>query len=163
RSKTKRNMTNMKMRRRRLECEHLETRALLSGSSGHISAQLRHHVMTTVSKPVAAPAAQVETAQSVINGALVNAPSDADVTALPDTASDNTLVLFLTQFEALSGSDASLQQTALSILNDSRDIDLALNTFAGGVAVTLPANVAGTNQALAQQMIAAVRSGNADQ
>jgi len=71
--------------------------------------------------------------------------------------------MWLSQFEAVSGSNATTQQTALSILNDANNIDLALNAFAGSIAATIPPNIGGNNTALAQQMIAGVRSGNTDQ
>lgn len=157
----------MRTRRRRLECDSLETRALLSGFSRHVGARLPARLMgarmADVAPPMAAPAAATS---PVTGGGLVsvpNAPVDSDVTALQSIASGNNLVLFLTQFEALSGSDPSTQQTALSILNDSRNIDMALNGFAGGVAVTVPVNVVGTDQFLAQQMIAAAKAGDVDQ
>ncbi|QEH35566.1 hypothetical protein OJF2_41190 [Aquisphaera giovannonii] len=158
----------MKTRRCPLECDHLEARTLLSGSPGHVGAFLHAHAHVPTARPahVAPPAARVMTAGPVTGGGLVNvpnAPAVADVTALQVAASDNNLVLFLSQFEALSGSNPATQQLALSILNDARNVDMALDGFAGGLAVTLPGNITGNNQALAQQMIAAARGGNVDQ
>jgi predicted outer membrane protein len=122
--------------------------------------------MTAGMAHAAAPVAQVMTMNPVTGGGLVNVPSApvaADVTALQGVASANNLVAFLSQFEALSGSDPTSQQLALSILNDARNVDMALNGFAGGVSVILPANIAGGDQALAQQMIAAAKGGSVDQ
>ncbi|WP_165228824.1 DUF4142 domain-containing protein [Aquisphaera insulae] len=159
-------------RKRRLECDQLETRALLSGATGHhVTAVSAHLAMSRMAR-AAAPAAQMRTmgvgavAAASTGGSLVNvptAPGNSDVTALQAVASENNLVVFLSQFEALSGSNPTTQSLALSLLNDARDIDLALNGFAGGHAVALPGNVAGSSQVIAQQMIAGVRSKNVDQ
>jgi len=92
-----------------------------------------------------------------------SAPSYGDVQALQSAASATELVLFLSQFEALSGTDAATQQLATSLLNDARNVELALNGFAAGEAVILPGNIVGNDQLLAQQMIAAVRAGDVDQ
>lgn len=102
---------------------------------------------------------------SVTGGGIATvpaAPSYSDVAALQGVASGNNLISFLTQFEALSGTDQATQQLSLSILNDARNVDMALNGFAGGIAVTLPGNIAGADQVLARQMIAAARGGNVD-
>lgn len=156
----------MRKRRRGLECDCLETRALLSGSSGYIGAHLPARLMAARMADVASPTASAMATSPVTGGGLVsipNAPVAADVTALQGVASGNNLVLFLTQFEALAGSNPATQQTALSILNDARNVDMALNGFAGGLAVTVPGNVVGGDQILAQQMIAAAKAGGVDQ
>lgn len=156
----------MKTRRRPLECDCLETRTLLSVTPGQMGAHLRAHALPLRAIRVMPPVAHVMTPGPVTGGGLVNvpnAPVSADVLALQGAVSTNNLVLFLSQFEVLSGSNPASQQLALSILNDARDVDLALNGFAGSVAVTLPGNIAGNDQFLAQQMIAAARAGNVDQ
>ncbi len=156
----------MKLRRRKLECDYLETRALLSGAPGHLGGH--HHAQIAMSGPRhgAAPAAEVETAGSVTGGGLLSvspAPDSGDVAMMQQAGGDTELVLFLTQFEVLSGSNPATQQTAASLLNDGRNVELALNAFAGSVAVTLPPNVTGNNQVLAQQMVAGYRAGTTDQ
>ncbi len=170
----------MKMRRRPLECDSLETRTMLSVASGHPGALHHAHAMTARAARTATPAAQTMNMNSdamspnaaptdmtqVTGGGLVNVPAApvySDVTALQSAASANNLVVFLSQFEALAGSNASTQQLALSILNDSRNVDMAMDNFAGGIAVTLPGNVVGNDAVLAQQMIAAQKVGNVDQ
>jgi predicted outer membrane protein len=94
---------------------------------------------------------------------MPNAPVSSDVLAMQSAASGTELVLFLSQFEALSGSNSATQQLATSLLNDARNVELALNGFAGGEGVILPGNIAGSDQILAQQMIAGVRGGSTDQ
>lgn len=159
----------MKLRRNRLEWDALETRSLLSVFPGNIHAHL-HAQFKAVPVHIASHARGTVHSQAaltpVTGGGLVNvppAPSYSDVTSIQNATSDNNLVLFLTQFEALSGSSATTQQTALSILNDANNVDLALNGFAGSIAVTIPPNIAGNSAIVAQQMIAGVRSGSTDQ
>ncbi len=155
----------MKTRRRRLECDCLEPRTLLSGTHGHMSAHHHAKVAMSGAAHLTAPA-QVDSVSPVTGGGLVNvpaAPPASDVMMMQSAASGDELVLFLTQFEVSSGTNAATQQTANSILNDARNVELALNVFANGLAVTLPPNIEGNDQALAQQMIAGVRAGNVDQ
>ncbi len=172
-------MRKMKTHRRRLECESLETRALLSGAAGHISAHdhahaplhAHLHAQAMMSghghgASVAAEVAATSTSSPVTGGGLVGgstAPGSGDVGAMQSAASGNELVIFLTQFEDLSGSNPATQQTATSILNDSRNVGLALDGFASGLGVTLPGNITGNAQSIAQQMISGYRGGNTDQ
>jgi predicted outer membrane protein len=156
--------SNMKTRQRRLECDRLEARELLSAAQTHFGghAQARHSMGGSGS---GVSSAQVGSVSPVTGGGLVNvppAPSSGDVQMLQGAASADELVIFLTQMEVLSGSNPAVQQTAASILNDARNVELALNAFAGGLGVTLPPNIAGYNQVLARQMISGVRTGSVD-
>jgi hypothetical protein len=93
-------------------------------------------------------AAQVGTISPVTGGGLISvpaAPAGGDVQMMQGAASATNLVRFLTQFEALSGSNAATQQTATSILNDTGNMDLAMQTFAGSMGTSIPVVVAGND------------------
>lgn len=154
----------MKTRRRRLEWDCLETRALLSRAPGAMGP---HHAGMPGDGQGTPGMAEVQGASPVTGGGLASVSTGlgtADVVSLQSAASGNNLVLFLTQFEALSGTDATTRQLAASIMNDARNVELALNAFAGGtgIGVGLPGNATGNDQVLAQQMIAGVKAGNVD-
>jgi uncharacterized protein (DUF305 family) len=157
----------MKTRRRRLECETLETRALLSTTHGHFGGHL-HTQGEAVSpgKGGVTLKAEVATSTPVTGGGLVNVPTNpvnSDVTAMQSGSAAIETVLFLTQFEALSGSNSSTEQLALSILNDTRNVELSFNNFAGSQAIMVPPNIGGPIQSLATQMISGVTAGTTDQ
>jgi putative membrane protein len=114
----------------------------------------------------AAPREEAQPSRSITGGGLVGVVtplSSSDVIALQSVASKTNLIVYLTQFGDLSGSNATTQQTGTSILNDTRHVDLALDEFAANEAVTLPSGFANNYVILAQAMIAGVQAGSADQ
>ena len=139
---------------------------MLSVAQGPMGAH--HHIQAMKARHGhgASPAAQVGTSSPVTGGGLVSvpaAPASGDVEMMQSAASGNNLVRFLTQFEALSGSNPATQQTATSILNDAGNVDLAMQSFAGSVGVSIPVVIVGNDQIVAQQMISGVKAGNTDQ
>jgi predicted outer membrane protein len=155
----------MKTRRRRLECDCLETRALLSVAAGPIGGHHHFEAMKARHGHGVTPAAQMGSASPVTGGGLLNvspAAPGSDDSMLQNAASGNNLVRFLTQFEALSGSNSATQQTAMSILNDAGNVDLAMQSFAGSMGVSIPVVIVGNDQIVAQQMISGVKAGNTD-
>ena len=157
----------MKIRRRRLECEAWRTEHAVGRSCRHVMSHAHPHAMMAKHKHAASPTTEQANTSPVTGGGLVNvppAPGSGDVGMLQNAASGNQLIIFLTQFEALSGSNSTTQQMATSILNDARNVELALDDFAASDGVSLPGNISASgDQNLAQQMIYGIKKGQADQ
>lgn len=157
----------MRTRRVRPECESLEEKVLLSaaGMPSQLKAML-HAPMVRSSQDPAMHKGQMAKPHALKGVAISGTSSiqaNGDVEGLQALASGNNLVLFLAQFAALSGTNPSTRQLATSILNDARNVDQSLDAFAGGLSITLPGGVAGSDQTLAKQMISAGRSRGTDQ
>lgn len=164
----------LKRSRRRLECDFLEERTLLSAVHGHVVAHhAAHHGSAADVKAghAAIPAAQpgsdpVGTAGTVTGGGLVTigpAPSNNDTNLFQNVAIDNNAVVFLTQLELFKGTNSNLQQAATSVLTDARNLDMLANNVANSLGVTVPADLQGAMQNTVRTAALAANGGKFDQ
>jgi predicted outer membrane protein len=89
--------------------------------------------------------------------------SNQDVQALQQITEANNAMMFITQLAILKDGDPTVQQASLSLLNDSRNLDLQLDELASSKATPVPSDVSGQAQATAKQALSATNTGSFDQ
>jgi predicted outer membrane protein len=147
--------------RRDLQWESLEQRALLSGTHAHIHAQAQHQIHMSQAAAVSGRASAVGATAptgSTVGLKVGPALSDADIQALAGVASANNREMFLTQLALLSTTTANVSQTSQTLLNDSRDIDLLINSFAQSKAAFVPSDIMTSDLTIADQVLAKVNT-----
>jgi len=154
------------MRRRELRCgcESLEERALLSVAHANVHA-VGHHLALHHKQQAAMEVGQLSpsaTTPSIVASAAA-ATSDSDISALQSAASANNLETFLAQLSMFGSGGSSVQQAALTILNQDRDLDLQLHALADAKGTVVPSDISPSDQPIAQQIVSSVGSSGVDQ
>jgi putative membrane protein len=84
--------------------------------------------------------------------------SQSDTQAIQQVATTNNLDMFLTQLALLADGRQAVQQDALTVLNDGRDIDLQLRELADSKGIDVPSDITGADESSGMQVVAAVKS-----
>ncbi len=153
-----------------MTCEILENRTLLSGAHAAVKEHAHRRELAAAVRREAAAAVHMAvvdaTTSPVTGGGLFSVgpvPATSDVQSLQQAAISNNTVMFLTQLGALSSTNATIQQEAGSILNDARNLDLAMWNLANSLGVNLPADIEGSDTSIAAQAATSVNSSTFDQ
>jgi predicted outer membrane protein len=157
-----------KRRQRHLAYDILEHRTLLSGAHGAVKehAHARALLARREAAVAARPASIDPPTSPVTGGGLFTvgpAPSTGDIQSIQQAAITNNTVMFLTQLDVLSGTNPNIQQTSASILNDARNLDLAIWNLANTLGVNLPADIEGNDVSIAKQVALSANGGSFDQ
>ena len=154
---------------RRLECDFLEPRSLLSGAhaSVKVHADLRAvRLGSAQAAQLAIAQAQAGLAGAVTGGGLLptgTAPLNADTQSFQQVAYSNNAVMFIAQLEVLKGTKPGDQQAAASVLTDARNLDLLAHSVASSLGVSLPSDIEGNIRTSVQQVAILANSGSFDE